>query len=444
MNEVIKAMKERRSIRKFKPDMPPAELIDQIMEAGLYAASAMGKQSPIMIAVTNKELRNMIAADNCRIGGWEEGFDTFYGAPAFIIVLAPKDWPHRVYDGSLAVAYILTPNGQLTRNPSTGTYTSQYNIPDHLGNVRSVVSSSGTVLQSTDYYPFGLRMAGGTQATGNRWRFAGKEEQKEGISLDWLNFGARMYDPYLARWTTQDPLAEKYYNISPYAYCAGDPVNMIDPNGKDWVYDQEMQQYIWRDDVDSIDNTPTGLEYVGKDNASILQHLGFGTPIRTQGFDSSGLIFNDFDFIHRVSVQGESVIYVQANSTYSEEAQSETNRYGRLFTGLSVVANEIIDIVSTAEDTEAYFQMDVLYNGEHFDSQLQTPNGPVIASRGTIKSAVVTIPSSFVKNAHLFHYAGMTVSLSGMFGVKSYLGFSPMVSLSRPLMVEKVRQSFSF
>ena len=109
-----------------------------------------------------------------------------------------------------------------------------------------------------------------------------------------------------------------------------------------------------------------------------------------------------------------------------------------------MVANEIIDIVSTAEDTEAYFQMDVLYNGEHFDSQLQTPNGPVIASRGTIKSAVVTIPSSFVKNAHLFHYAGMTVSLSGMFGVKSFLGFSPMVSLSRPLMVEKVRQSFSF
>ena len=74
-------------------------------------------------------------------------------------------------------------------------------------------------------------MAGGTQATGNRWRFAGKEEQKEGISLDWLNFGARMYDPYLARWTTQDPLAEKYPGISPYAYCANDPVNLVDLNG---------------------------------------------------------------------------------------------------------------------------------------------------------------------------------------------------------------------
>ena len=61
-----------------------------------------------------------------------------------------------VYNTSLAVDYILTPNGQLTRNSSTGAYTTQYNITDHLGNVKSVVSSSNTVLQSTDYYPFGL------------------------------------------------------------------------------------------------------------------------------------------------------------------------------------------------------------------------------------------------------------------------------------------------
>jgi hypothetical protein len=79
-----------------------------------------------------------------------------------------------VYDGSLAVAYILTPNGQLTRNPTTGAYTTQYNIPDHLGNVRSVVSSGGTVLQSTDYYPFGLAFADDNIAS-NRYLYNGKE-----------------------------------------------------------------------------------------------------------------------------------------------------------------------------------------------------------------------------------------------------------------------------
>ena len=58
MNEVIQAMKDRRSIRKFKSSMPPKEAINQIIEAGLYAANGRGKQATITIAVTNKELRD--------------------------------------------------------------------------------------------------------------------------------------------------------------------------------------------------------------------------------------------------------------------------------------------------------------------------------------------------------------------------------------------------
>ena len=78
MNAVIKAMEERRSIRRFKPEMPKKEDLDQIIEAGLYAASARGQQSAIVVAVTNKELRDKISVDNCRIGGWDKGFDPFY------------------------------------------------------------------------------------------------------------------------------------------------------------------------------------------------------------------------------------------------------------------------------------------------------------------------------------------------------------------------------
>ena len=130
-----------------------------------------------------------------------------------------------VYDGSLAIAYILTPNGQLTRNPSTGTYTSQYNIPDHLGNVRSVVSSSGTVLQSTDYYPFGLAFSDSNIAS-NRYLYNGKELEDYTLGtayLGTLDYGARHYDPRIARWTVPDPMAEKYYGVNAYSYCAGDP-----------------------------------------------------------------------------------------------------------------------------------------------------------------------------------------------------------------------------
>lgn len=107
MNQTIKDMLERRSIRRFKPDMIERELIDQIIEAGLYAASARGQQATRIIAVTNKELRNKIVEDNRKIGGWEDGFDPFYGAPVILIVLAEKDWPNRVYDGSLVMGNLM-------------------------------------------------------------------------------------------------------------------------------------------------------------------------------------------------------------------------------------------------------------------------------------------------------------------------------------------------
>lgn len=107
MNDIIRAMEERRSIRKFKPDMPAKEDIDQIIEAGLYAANGMGKQATITVAVTNKELRDKFSSVNCQIGGWKDGFDPFYGAPVILIVLADKNWANRVYDGSLVMGNMM-------------------------------------------------------------------------------------------------------------------------------------------------------------------------------------------------------------------------------------------------------------------------------------------------------------------------------------------------
>lgn len=107
MNDIIRAMEERRSIRKFKSDMPAKEDIDQIIEAGLYAANGMGKQATITVAVTNKELRDKLSSANCQIGGWEDGFDPFYGAPVILIVLADKNWANRVYDGSLVMGNMM-------------------------------------------------------------------------------------------------------------------------------------------------------------------------------------------------------------------------------------------------------------------------------------------------------------------------------------------------
>lgn len=107
MSVVLDEMKTRRSIRKFKPDMVPADVLDQIIEAGTFAANGRGLQSPIIIAVTNKEMRDKIMEMNRKIGGWEEGFDPFYGAPVILIVLADASCPTAVYDGSLTMGNLM-------------------------------------------------------------------------------------------------------------------------------------------------------------------------------------------------------------------------------------------------------------------------------------------------------------------------------------------------
>ena len=107
MNAVLTAIRQRRSIRKFKPDAVPRETLDQIIEAGLYAASGKGLQTARIIAVTNPEELKKLSAVNCRIGGWKEGFDPFYGAPAALIVIADKSSPNCVCDGSLAMGNLM-------------------------------------------------------------------------------------------------------------------------------------------------------------------------------------------------------------------------------------------------------------------------------------------------------------------------------------------------
>jgi nitroreductase len=107
MSEVLNNMKTRRSIRKFKSDMIPDEKLNAIIEAGTYAATGMGMQSPIIIAVTNKQIRDELSTLNAKIMGKDEGFDPFYGAPVVLIVLAAKERPTYIYDGSLVMGNLM-------------------------------------------------------------------------------------------------------------------------------------------------------------------------------------------------------------------------------------------------------------------------------------------------------------------------------------------------
>ena len=105
MESTINDILTRRSVKKYKSTPVPQELTDKIINAGLYAPSGMGAQSPIIIQVTNKEMRNKLAKMNADIMGADT--DPFYGAPCVLIVLADKNRPTAVYDGSLVMENLM-------------------------------------------------------------------------------------------------------------------------------------------------------------------------------------------------------------------------------------------------------------------------------------------------------------------------------------------------
>ena len=109
---------------------------------------------------------------------------------------------------------------------------------DHLGSVRVITDGSGSVVERNDYYPLGMRTSTGNsypQLTTNLYKYNGKEVQTIG-GLGFTDYGARMYDDFTGRWFVPDPLAEKYSSMSPYMYCSGNPISMVDIYGmaSDW------------------------------------------------------------------------------------------------------------------------------------------------------------------------------------------------------------------
>ena len=105
MNAVLQAMKERRSVRAYQDKPVPRDAIERICEAGTYAPTGMGFQSPIILAVTNRQLRDRLSAMNARIMGRDA--DPFYGAPVVLVVLANKAAPTYLYDGSLVMGNLM-------------------------------------------------------------------------------------------------------------------------------------------------------------------------------------------------------------------------------------------------------------------------------------------------------------------------------------------------
>ncbi|MDY4704816.1 MAG: RHS repeat-associated core domain-containing protein [Prevotella sp.] len=145
-------------------------------------------------------------------------------------------------DGIRGITSIAYDNGspagiQFANGSATDTLTLAFKHfnKDHLGNIREVVAEDGSVEQVTDYYPFGLPMSDLSRNSGlQRFKYNGKEfDEMHGLNT--YDYGARQYNPVLARWDRMDPLAEKCYNFSGYCYTFDNPIGFIDPSGEDGV-----------------------------------------------------------------------------------------------------------------------------------------------------------------------------------------------------------------
>lgn len=136
------------------------------------------------------------------------------------------------YEGG-ALKYVFTEEGRVVRNSATS-YAYEYTLTDHLGNGRLyfVINAAGVAnpIQETDYYALGLDIQRTLKDTENLYQYNGKEKQEQEKLYD---YGSRFYDPVIGRWNVVDPMTEKYYGISPYAYSMNNPSSLIDPDGRD-------------------------------------------------------------------------------------------------------------------------------------------------------------------------------------------------------------------
>ena len=151
-------------------------------------------------------------------------------------------------DGYLAIMPVQTSPTAYHYIPSY-----HYQVRDHQGNIRVVVDEVGNLEQKNEYFAYGGPWVSSTNQGFQPFKYNNKELDRM-HGLDWYDYGARRYDPAFCMFTQMDPLAEKYPHLSPYAYCAGNPVNAIDPDGRDPIYSRTWWGRIRRIGDDGLNH----------------------------------------------------------------------------------------------------------------------------------------------------------------------------------------------
>ena len=247
---------------------------------------------------------------------------------------------NKIYEDGV-LSRILVEGGYVDYNGGTPIYHAY--LTDHQGNVRVVVDENAAVKQVNHYYPYGALFAESTNGNVQPYKYNGKELDRM-HGLDWYDHGARHNDAAIGRWHVMDPLCEKYYDVSPYAYCAGDPVNAIDPDGKSiWTKmlktTMKIGSRVASNGLRELGKAATYTEAVSDikenattvvdGNASTIDRIGAGVSLASELLPVSvGDVKGIGDFVK--SVNGNSKLSTLAQHIYRifDKATNKTVKVG--------------------------------------------------------------------------------------------------------------------
>jgi RHS repeat-associated protein len=260
----------------------------------------------------DKVTYNHLILPKTLVGGGKTIIYIYYANGQKLLKTAPNG-TETYYAGNFVyeddeLQYILHSEGKIDMSGGTPVY--QFNLKDHLGNVRAMTDLNGNLEQVSSYYPFGM-LAEDASLSGanNKYRYNGKELQDDAIGngqLDWYDYGARFYDPALGRFHTQDRFSEKYYSLSNYQYAANNPILNIDVNGDsiriNYGNNQELlytpgMKYSGNDKfvsqtvdyLNNINSVKGGNKLIGKLNSSTDDYKFINkTPVDKKGNQLSG------------------------------------------------------------------------------------------------------------------------------------------------------------
>ncbi|WP_280697186.1 RHS repeat-associated core domain-containing protein [Dysgonomonas sp. PF1-14] len=264
-------------------------------------------------------------------------------------------------------------------------------VNDHLGNNRVVVGSDGQRKQQNHYYPFGMTFADSFNPDIQPYKYNGKEFEKT-HELNMYDYSARYYDPALGRFSTVDPLAEKYYSISPYVYCLNNPLKYIDPNGDSVRVHVETigTGHAWITVGEGDDMVVYSYEPLERDNIKTSGNLRVMRGKHAQDYMNSkkkGTNMNSYvvtDISDETMTETMDNITTSAKSTYrspGDNSKGTTDNY--IIDEYNLFSNNCTTFASDALNKSGSEAMETT---RHYPSPT-----PMIKNKGyTIKERIVT------------------------------------------------------